>query len=309
MKNTKKLTMGSMLLAILGAIMVINRLFAFAFDELIFLVAAEIIIIYGAMYTVKDALILSFGAIVITLLLGGIFSYIYLPLGIIAGLTYAYGISKDFDRSRLLLMEILILVLGEVLITMIVLPIFGYSLFEEVAIVTNSMKDVFAQAGILGLVEDLLNNIAVVAFVISLVLTGALEGALIHLLSIYLLKRLKIKNIKIMVLYSLKISPVLTYIAMAMVFALFALSYVKTNEFMQYLCITIGILGGTVLVFIGYIFFIVYGSIVLGKNISFYLILISFLFFPYSIVLLLIFGFLYGSGPLRKYIERKSQGK
>lgn len=308
MKNTKKLTMGAMLLAIVGAVMVIDRLLAFAFDELIFLLIAEVVIIYATMYSLKDALILSFGAAVITILLGNIYSWVYLPLGLIAGFTYAYGIKKELDRSRLLLMVMAVMVIGEIIVTMLVMPLFGLNVYEEIVMMRNSVAEVFESAGVLGLFEDILNNIMVVAYVLSLIIIGVTEAALIHLLSIYLLKRLKIKDIKIVHLYSLKISVPFTYICMLMTFLFFVAPQFKTHAFIEYTMITLALIGAACLVVVGYIFFIVYGSIVLGKNITLYLILFIILLFPYSLFILLIAGFLYGSGPLKNYIERKRKG-
>lgn len=298
-----------MLLALLGAIMILDRLIAFAFDEFIFILLAEIIIIYSSLYTLRDGLILAFCSSVIILLFGSLYSYIYLPLGILAGLTYSYGIKKDLDRNRLVLILMPIFIIGEIIMTMVVLPMFGFNVYDEIMMMSSSLKEMLNQAGLLGLLEDIFNNIIIIVYIISILVLGILESILVHLFSIYLLKRFKIKDIKIVHLYSIKISKLYTYVSMAMTFLLFAINYVKANTLLLYTCITLGILGSFSLAVVGYIFFIVYGSIVLGKNISLYVFLFGFILMPYSLIILLIAGFLYGSGPLRSYIERKRQGK
>ena len=93
-----------------------------------------------------------------------------------------------------------------------------------------------------------------------------------------------------------------------MTFLFFVAPQFKTHAFIEYTMITLALIGAACLVVVGYIFFIVYGSIVLGKNITLYLILFIILLFPYSLFILLIAGFLYGSGPLKNYIERKRKG-
>ena len=58
--------MGAMLLAIVGAVMVLNQLFGYLLDELLFLMYAVCIIIYATKYTLKDGFILAFGIVIIT---------------------------------------------------------------------------------------------------------------------------------------------------------------------------------------------------------------------------------------------------
>lgn len=308
MKETKKLTMGAMLLALTGAVMLLDRLLSFAFDELVFLMFAEVIIIYATMYTLKDGAIMAFGAVVLTMLFGGIYAYIYVPLGIIGGMAYAYGIKKDLDRSRLMLIEMGILIIGEVVITMLVMPLFGLSFLKDIQLMITSLSESLKAMGLLGLFEGILENLVVVSYIFGIIFMGVLEGVLVHLLSIYLLARFKIKQIKVIHLYALKIPPIIAYVSMAFVFLFFFTTSVQTHSFFLYLFITLALLGAVALVAMGYIFFIVYGSIVLGKQIGFYVILLSFLFFPYSLLVLLVIGFLYGSGPLKNYIERKRKG-
>ena len=308
MKDTKKLTMGAMLLAIVGAVMVLNQLFGYLLDELLFLMYAVCIIIYATKYTLKDGFILAFGIVIITLLLGSVYSYIYMPLGIIAGLAYVYGIKHDLDRGRLLIMEMIIFIIGELLITLLVLPLFGVNFYEEVVIMLDAVKETLNSAGVLGLIEDTLDNMILVIAIFSIMFMGLMEGILIHLLATYLLKRFKIKEVKIMHLYALRIPPLLAYLAMACCFLFFTVNYFKTQPFLLYTAITLALLGAMVLVAMGYIFFMVYGSIVLGRNIGLYIFLLAFILFPYSLIVLMIVGFLYGSGPLRIYIERKSKG-
>ena len=308
MKETKKITMGAMLLALIGAVLVFNQLFAYLFDELLFLLYAVCIIIYATKYTLKDGMILSFGIVIITLLLGSVYSYVYMPLGIIAGITYSYGIKKDFDRSRLLILEIVIFIIGELAITLVVLPIFGIDFFKEMNLMIEGMKGTLIDSGVWDIIGDVMNNMIVIVIIFSIMFMGVMEGILIHLLAIFLLKRFKIKDIKIVHLFALKIKPVFAYLAMAAVFLVFGINYFKTNTLLLYTTTTIALLGGFCLVAMGYIFLIVYGSIVLGKNIALYVILFTFLFFPYSLLVIMILGFLYGSGPLRRYIEGKIRG-
>ena len=64
--------------------------------------------------------------------------------------------------------------------------------------------------------------------------------------------------------------------------------------------------GMLVLFYYGYIFVVLFGLIVLRRNIGAFFILLCF-FVPGLLFSLMILGFLYGSGPLRTYLETKAQ--
>ena len=72
MNKTKKLTHGAMLLAIIGAAMLIDRQLSFLFENFIFMAVPVIIIIYSTMYTVGDGGILCFGVLVMGILFGSV---------------------------------------------------------------------------------------------------------------------------------------------------------------------------------------------------------------------------------------------
>ena len=59
-----------------------------------------------------------------------------------------------------------------------------------------------------------------------------------------------------------------------------------------------------VLAYYGYLFVVLYGIIVLKRNIGSFFVLLSFVI-PVLLALLVILGFLYGAGPLRTYLEKK----
>ena len=76
------------------------------------------------------------------------------------------------------------------------------------------------------------------------------------------------------------------------------------NEAVYYVCTIASILGGIILFYYGYIFLILYGVLVLKRNVGAFVVLLS-LFVPSLLLMIIILGFLYGSGPLRAYLEKK----
>ncbi|GEM_PF-1166185 len=312
MNETKKLTQGAMMLAIVGALILIDRMTAYWFTELVVLIMPIVIIMYSSMHTLKDGLLLSVGLLIISFLLGNfqIIYLIYVPVGIITAMIYSYGIKKNKDKRTLLLYAVVTYMLGEILATFVIYPLLGFpvssmlSQYLEAINQTGSMvgfdyKQMFASIGF-----DL-NSIIVVIFVLSTLIMGAMEGVLIHILSVFLLKRFKIKDLGNTNIFEIKPNPYLAYASMFAACLFFVTRNVKIeNEALSYGILIASMLGIMVLLYYGYLFVILFGVIVLHRNIGAFVVLLAF-FVPVVFLLLIICGFLYGAGPLRKYLEEK----
>ena len=312
MNKTKKLTQGAMMLAIIGALIVIDRMTAYWFSELLVLMMPTVIVMYSSMYSLNDGFILSVGLLIISFLLGN-FNYIYLvyvPVGIVTGLAYSYGVKRNLDKTSLMFIAMAVYVIGEIIATFVISPLMGMpitTLIEEVKLSLNetgklvgiNYTDLLTSMGL-----DI-SKLLIVIFIFTVILMGILEGLLIHLLNVFLLKRFKIKDLGSINIYDIKPNPVVAYISFLSIFAVLYIRDIK-NETLYYVLVVIAILGAIVLLYYGYLFMILFGVIVLKRNIGGLFVIIAF-FFPVLLFALLIIGFLYGSGPLRRYIESKAQ--
>ncbi len=300
------------MLAIVGALIGIDRISAYWFSELIVLMIPVVLIMYCALYTLKDGLVLSVGLLIISFLLGNFqFTYLlYVPVGIVTGLVYSYGVSRNFNRNTLLMMAIATYVVGEVICSFIVYPLIGFPVatlidefklaIDESASMTGvNFMDAFTAAGL-----DL-NRIIVIIYVISVILMGLMEGVLIHILSIFIMKRFKIKDLGRINIFDIKPKPVVAYLAL---FAQIGLLFSRNiqNETLYYIIFSVAIIGVLILFYYGYLFIVLYGVIVLHRNIGAFLLLIAF-FVPALLTVVLVLGYLYGTGPLRLYLESKVQ--
>ena len=310
MNQTKKLTQGAMMLAIVGALILIDRMTAYWFTEIIVLIMPVVIIMYTTMHTFKDGLMLCVGLLIISFLLGNFqFTYlIYVPVGVLTGLSYSYGIKRGMDKRRLLMIAIITYVFGELLATFVIYPLLGF----PVAQMLEEFKVAMTQAGgitgmdysqIFSLAGLDFGKVLSIVYVISTVLMGAMEGVLIHLLSVFVLKRFKIKDLGTMNLFDMKPSPPLAYAALIMASLSFFVGRFS-NETLYYIMVTLSIIGVIILLYYGYIFVILYGVIVLRRNIGGLVVLACF-FVPGLFFALVIMGFLYGAGPLRNFLESR----
>lgn len=296
-----------MLLAIIGALMLLDRQFSYFFDVYIVMIIPVVIIIYSAMYDIKDGAILSVCLLILTFIIGSSsFNYLcYVPLGIIVGLGYSFFLKKNYSKQVLLLASIVLYTIGEIIVAFVLMPIFGIDLAAQI----NQLKDAFiSSSSTLGMDLSLidLNVILPLAIVLSTIFMGILEGFLTHVVTLMLLKKFKLKDIDNKSIVPLEPGTKLTYICIILVFLMMLSNRYLTNfissETIKYILLSAGMIGFMILCYFGYIYLIIYFRIRFQKNMALYVILGTFLFFPLSLFVLMIVGFLYGSGPLKKYI-------
>ena len=307
MNKTKKLTTGAMLLAIVGALMLLDRQFSYLFDVYIVMMIPVVIIIYAAMYELKDGGILCVCLGILTFIIGSSsLNYVfYVPLGIIVGLGYSYFLKKNANKQRLMLASVVLYTAGEVLITFVLMPILGFDIVGQI----SSIKEAFLEIGSgTGMDFSLINLDALLpaVYVFTIILTGVMEGFLTHVVTLLLLRKFKIKSVDAAAIMPLEPGTGMTYGCIALVFLMYIynnfLSDMVNNELVKYIVLCAGMMAFMVLVYFGYIYLAVYLKLRFGKNMTLFLMLGLILFFPLSLFILMIVGFLYGSGPLKKYI-------
>ncbi len=312
MNQTKKITQGAMMLAIFGALIIIDRMTTYLFSEFVILIVPTVIIMYSCMHDLKDGMMISVGILIISFLLGNfqLVYLIYVPIGIITGLVYSWGVKRKLDKRALMFSAMFSFIAGELLATLIIYPLLGFPLATMLEEFKVSLETMGSAAGIdyaqiFSLAGMDFSKIIAIMYILSTILTGVLEGLLIHIISLFLLKRFKIADLGRVNLWDVRPNPPLAYICIAAVFSLYFMRYIN-NETLYYACIVIGVLASIVLMYYGYIFVIIYGTAVLHRNVGGLFVLLCFIF-PYLMFVLMIFGFLYASGPFRDLIERKAR--
>ena len=310
MNNTKKLTTGAMLLAIIGALMLIDRQLSFMFETFIIMFMPVVIIIYSTMYDLKAGALLSFCLLVLTFVLGDPeYAFINVPIAVIVGMGYSVGVKKNLDKSKLMIIAMVLFIIGEIVVAFIVTPLLGFSIPQQIASIqemygemmgpSNMGLNVFEQMGIN------ISSLLLVLLVLSTILLGIMEGFIIHILSLFLLQRFKIKNIDRGNIISYNLHPAVAYISFL---AFGAMMFIPKfdNETIKLIIVVFAMIGSMILLYYGYLFVIVYLRIVTQKkSIGFIVIIVMLLTIPFSIVALIIIGFLYGAGPLKSVLENK----
>lgn len=310
MNNTKKLTTGAMLLAIIGALMLIDRQLSYMFEVIIVMMMPVVIIIYSTMYSIREGAILAVCILILTFIMGNPeYAFINVPIAVIVGLGYSLGIKKNFSQKKLMIIAMILFVIGEVAVAFIISPLLGISIAEQVSSIQTLYTEALKQAGAtqpLGTISALginFTNLILAMLVISTFLIGVMEGLIIHVLSLFLLNRFKIKTIDKGSLIPLNLHPVAAYILFFCFASMYAVNLVS-NETIKILLITISMVGAIILFYYGYIFVVAYIKLRTGKKASgILLFVVIFLTMPLSLIALVIIGFLYGAGPLRKKLQ------
>ena len=309
MNKTKKLTQGAMLLAIIGALMLIDRQLSFMFNDLILLSVPIVIAIFSTMYTLKDGLPLCVGLLAMTILFGYLTTYIYMPISIIVGIAVSFSIKKNFDRRKISVIASIVYVIAEILVAFIILPLFGTSVKSRIDTLYLTYEEMMKVSG-LSAAGFTFNNVSLfllIMFVASTILMGIMEGYLTGLLVTLLLKRLKIKDIGFKSAFDIKMPVYMAYILIFLTscsFIVLKIPDFKTNyEVLTYIIICLSSLASLVLAYYGYLFANIYYSKKYKRKNNLIVLLFTIFLFPFSYVVLIVLGFLYGSGPLRKYLE------
>lgn len=312
MNNTKKLTTGAMLLAIVGALMLIDRQLSFMFETIIIMFMPVIIIMYASMYELKDGVILAVCLLFLTFILGNPeYAFINVPIAVVVGLGYSYGVKKNFNKRKLMIIAMILFIIGEVIVTFIVTPLLGISIKEQLELMNKTYADVLPKMGYSMSALDQfgvnLSNLLLVIYVLSTLLVGVMEGFIIHVISLFLLNRFKIKEVEAGSIISINLSPTTAYMCMAL-FASMGLIRVIDNETVKLLIISVSMIGALILSYYGYLFCTVLIRMKFGKGIyNLLLIIVTIFLLPTSLLILIFIGFLYGVGPLKRYISKKTE--
>ena len=310
MKNTKEITTGAMLLAIYGAVLLIDRQLSFLFTGIVVLAAPVLIIVFGNMYNFKDGMIFSIALLIISMIVSpSVYSYFYLILGSIIGNIYNFLLQKGINSKIILLVVVILFIIADISYMFIVSPLLlNYTFEQELAFVKETMNEmippeILGSVSMLGLsFDDLLKTIGLASFVI----VGLMEGLIVHLVSIVILKRFKIR-VSANVNQLLVLKPVTAYILFILSALIFAVPYID-NSLLASIFICISTISLLVLCYYGYVYCLMFLRVRYKKNYSLLVILAIFFLFPMSLYFLLFIGFLYGAGPLKKYLvtERSS---
>jgi Predicted membrane protein (DUF2232). len=189
-KNIRKLTEGAMMCAMVGMLLVINRQLMEFFDMFLIWIVPLPVIVYVVRYGVKNGLVLSFCIFIITFILALPQTVFYTLSGSIVGVIYGYGILRHKSSSWLVSTTIIGSILVSAVTILLFASFFGYDLADQLLHFSNEISTITKLLSKDGFISFVFVKIL---FYLAIILSGILEGTVIHLLAFIVLRKLKIE--------------------------------------------------------------------------------------------------------------------
>lgn len=206
-KNVRRITDGSMMIALSAIVLLLNRqsgeLFEFAFYWLLSIP----MIIYTMKYELKDGIVVSFCILIISFMFSNITTMLYLTSCIMVNFFYCLGLKKGWPNIIQIISLCIISFIMEILATIVFASIFGYSLNEDIAMIKEIVEK-------FSLVLPENSDIFIYSILIlSTFITAFFQSLCIHLTSVLLLKRLNIADIRIKSVFELHFPKWIGYLS------------------------------------------------------------------------------------------------
>jgi uncharacterized protein YybS (DUF2232 family) len=298
MKNqVRTITEGSVMLGIIGIFLFLNLQFGLLIQSYFVLIFPIPIIIYTIKYGVKNGLILIFAAITLTLMLGQFTTFFYTVTGLILGLVYGYGILKNHTNDWIISISIIVNSISIFIETYLLAKLFGYDILAEINTIVSELSKIPEFAEILNVDALILSLIPLLLISMSI-----LQTIIVHMISIVLLRRLKISYRKAKPVEDFRLPIWAGVIVTIALFAGQLLTTTNSTTF-QVIGINLSVFSQLIAIFYGFCLILFYAKRS-GKKFLTTFALLGFLFLPSVIIYVFIgLGLLDCFTDIRKRIE------
>ena len=141
-KQVRTITEGSMMLAIIGLFLFLNLQFAGILQTYFIIFIPLPILIYTIRYGFRSGLVVSFGAMFLSIMLGNIITLFYIGGGLLVGLAYGYGVNSNKSNDWLLIVSTLINAISLFVETYVLAAFIGYDLYKDTELLIESLKGI-----------------------------------------------------------------------------------------------------------------------------------------------------------------------
>jgi len=190
-KKSIVITTGAMATALFGVMMWLNRQSGNLFQEIFIFLYPIPMVAYAALYGLRNGAAVCASMSLLAFLLGDFITIFYALTQAVIGLVFGSCLHHKVDMTKTLLTIMLLSAFVNLLNTVFLGFLFGIDINREVAEIQGMMKAMFEQTGqaapenIMSL--DSLKQI----FIVSMILSGFLQGFIVYEVSLLLLRRLR----------------------------------------------------------------------------------------------------------------------
>ncbi len=253
--NVRRITDGAMMIAIVGALLLIDRQLGNSLSYMFMFVLPLPMIMYSARYGGKESWTVFAALVFVAFIVSTPSTIFYVASESLIGLFYGSGIKKKVSSHRLLIMTMLLSVVIQLVDLVIIGALIGYGVTEQVAELSTMLSTTFETAGV-----ELADSFLGSQFLVTLVLVasaalGIMQGFVTNGLARILLKRFHY-DVEPNKPLSAYFPPKWTgYVAL---FGFIAYYYIMIkpidNELAGYVILAVGMFGYMYLLFFGMIF-------------------------------------------------------
>jgi uncharacterized protein YybS (DUF2232 family) len=273
-KQVRPITEGAMMLAIIGVLLMLNRMTGQTLIGFLVFILPLPSIFYIAKYGFKQGLVLSFAILLFPILIGDFIALFYVATAIVVGLAYGYGVYKDKDNGWLILVTTFFTLISLFIETYLIAALVGQDLIGEFKTMVGILIDNMSAVG-----AEIPSNFMVLAMSmvpIMLIATSLAQALVTHIIAIILLQRLKIKTRKMKPLSELTIPRGWALLFAVGIFANLGLN-MTDNETIQILLTNIYVISSMAFCVDAFVFVLIYAKTSGKRFLSFIAILVFFI--------------------------------
>lgn len=305
-RNVRKITEGAMMVALYGMILFLNRQFAGMLEVYFAYLLPIPLVVFSAKYGWKNSLIVCASVFFLAFMLAMPQTWFYVVVSMMVGTTYGALVNHKAKNGVLLLVTMGVSIVSNVLTTVLFASFFGYNLTEELVMMNDIMVAYMGEETLGMLPFDLMNFLKIM-LVFAAILNGIMEGALVHMISNVLLKRLKFEVRPFKKLVDWIVPKWTGYLAFTVFSCGLLSNYVTINETARYVILVMQAIAMIYLLVFGFGAIVIYGAVVYKKNISLLVVLLSLFFFTFAVPFLCVIGFIYITTDMRDQILARRQ--
>ena len=233
--QTKKMTEGAMMVAIVGMLLFINRQLAGMLEMVMYWVLTFPILMYTARYGVKSACVPAISMVLLSFMIAAPTTIFYLFSCDVVGIVYGAGIRKKWKNGTLLLWTGIFTFVSYLITTVLFAAMFGYDPAEDVMHIDIGIP---------------LAKIVTYVVIGSAILMTVLQTMCIHMIANVVLKRMHIETRAMKSIFEIKVPKSVGY-TIIMIWVLFLVRNVlKLNQDVYGLLL--GVYGAARIFAIGY---------------------------------------------------------
>lgn len=222
-KRVHHITEGSMMVALVGIALLINRQFAGILEYALYWILTFPILIYTIRYGVQKAIVVSVCMLLIGFMLSVPTTIFYLFVSLLIGIAYGGGVRNKWSNSKLLWVTGIFTLISYIITTIVFAQLFGYDPMEDLQLVT-SMLNTFQINGIA------IGELVKVITILSTLLLSVLQTFCIHLIAYVLMRRLHIEAKPMKTIYDIQVPKFIGYVSIIIWVLFFVSNMVKLNE-------------------------------------------------------------------------------